>query len=213
MIGTPTLAFLVARLGASTAPETRHLIFALPFFAMLVAGGARLARAQRPRRAPSAAAAVAAALLVVGGVAWAWQKTPLLFRGDPSERATARQAAAAAWLADDGRAERHPPRLRARVPRRLGADEAFSHFVLPRADAKLAARELDAPRPLGRGIWVFDAATRRTRTRSRRSSGASREPEAFEARTFGPYLVVRTREPVVTPSAGSSSPRRRRWPG
>jgi tRNA threonylcarbamoyladenosine biosynthesis protein TsaE len=33
----PAPDFLVARLGASTAPETRHLIFVLPFFMLLLA--------------------------------------------------------------------------------------------------------------------------------------------------------------------------------
>ncbi len=39
----PTAAFVLARFGQSTSPESRHLIFVLPFFALLVA-----ARADRP---------------------------------------------------------------------------------------------------------------------------------------------------------------------
>ncbi len=49
VVGTPTAAFLVARLGSSTSPETRHLIFVLPFFATLVAAGL-VALARRPAR-------------------------------------------------------------------------------------------------------------------------------------------------------------------
>src|SRR5207244_4295426 len=34
---TPAFAFLVAKLGSQTSPESRHLIFALPFFSTIVA--------------------------------------------------------------------------------------------------------------------------------------------------------------------------------
>jgi hypothetical protein len=80
-------------------------------------------------------------------------------------------------------------------------NEDFSRVVLPRADAKLAAQTLeDAPRPLGRGIWVFDAADTTNADKAQAIvRRLPREPEAFEARTFGPYLVLRTREPVETP--------------
>src|ERR671928_113181 len=37
VVVTPTFAFLVARLGSQTSPESRHLIFALPFFSTLLA--------------------------------------------------------------------------------------------------------------------------------------------------------------------------------
>ena len=51
VIGVPVAAFLAARLGGSTSPESRHLIFVLPFFAILV--GAGIVRATR--RLPAAA--------------------------------------------------------------------------------------------------------------------------------------------------------------
>ena len=38
-VGVPVAAFLAARLGGSTSPESRHLIFVLPFFAILVGAG------------------------------------------------------------------------------------------------------------------------------------------------------------------------------
>ena len=199
VIGTPTLAFLVARLGASTAPETRHLIFALPFFAMLVAS-ALVAIARSGRAGAERTAVAAAALLVVGGAVWAWQKTPLLFRGAPESQIAGREAASD-WLAAAGAPN---DVLLGYEPVYLEAWErngAFSRVVLPRADAKLAAQTLrDAPRPLGRGIWVFDAADTTNADKEQAIvRRLPREPEAFEARTFGPYLVLRTREPVRTP--------------
>jgi hypothetical protein len=200
VFATPTLAFLVARLGSPAAPETRHLIFGLPFLAVLVAGGL-VELARRPARFAAPAAVGLAVLLVAGEVAWAWHKTPLLFQGDPRERSSAR-AAAAAWLADTGRPD---DVLLGYEPVYLDAWErssAFSRVVLPRADANLAARELeDAPQPLGRGVWVFDAYD--TNNMVRRLEIPLRlpmpVPDAFEARVFGPYLVVRTREPTLTP--------------
>jgi hypothetical protein len=199
VVGTPTLAFLLARLGSSASPETRHLIFALPFFATLVAQGLVIV-ARRPGRYAAPAALVVALALVGGEVAWAWQKTPPLFRGDPGVRASARHSAAA-WLAATGRPD---DVLLGYEPVYLEAwrdSSAFSHLVLPRADAKLAARGLErAPKPLGRGVWVFDAYdsnnVRRKLTISRRTPFP---PEEFESRVFGPYLVLRTREPTVTP--------------
>ena len=199
VVGTPALAFLVARLGASTAPETRHLIFTLPFFAMLVAA-ALVAIARSGRAGAERTAAAAGALLVLGGAVWAWQKTPLLFTGAPGSQ-TAGRAAAADWLAA---AASSNDVLLGYEPVYLEAWERngdFSRIVLPRADAKLAAKTLrDAPRPLGRGIWVFDAADTTNADKEQAIvRRLPRGPEAFEARTFGPYLVLRTREPVRTP--------------
>jgi hypothetical protein len=199
VVGTPTLAFLLARLGSSAAPETRHLIFVLPFFATLVAAGL-VWLARRPARL-AAPAAVAVSLALLGGeVAWAWQKTPPLFRGDPSERAAARRSAAA-WLAATGRPD---DVLLGYEPVFLDAwkrSSSFSHFVLPRADAKLAAKKLEqAPKPLGRGIWVFDAyKTTNMVRRLEIPRWLPRPAEEFEAQVFGPYLIVRTREPTMTP--------------
>lgn len=199
VFATPTLAFLVARLGSPAAPETRHLIFALPFFAVLVAGGL-VELARRPLRFAAPAALVVGTLLVAGQVAWAWHKTPLLFEGDPHER-TAARAAAAAWLAETGRPN---DVLLGYEPVYLDAwqrSSGFSRVVLPRADASLAARELeDASEPLGRGVWVFDAYD--TNNMVRRLEIPRRLPrpaDAFEARAFGPYLVVRTRAPTGDP--------------
>lgn len=195
VVSVPTAALLLARLGASAAPETRHLIFVLPFFAVCVA--VPVAGAARRYGWSLAAAIVLAAS--VAEVAWAWDKTPELFTGEPAARAEAR-AAASGWLARTGRPD----------DVLLGYDPVFvegwrsgrlSRLVLPRADAQLALSELRAAeRPLGRGVWVFDAYD--TNNVVRRLDVGRRLPwpaEAFEARTFGPYLVVRTRAPTATP--------------
>lgn len=192
VVGAPTLAFVLARLGSSAAPETRHLIFALPFFATLLAAG--VLRFARP------VAIIASAVLIGGGVAWAWQKTPALFLGEPDARALARDEAAD-WLADTGRPNDLLLGYEPVFLHTWQESDGFSRLVLPRADAKLAAETLaDAPRPLGRAVWVLNADD----TTNAEQSGTiplrlPRPTAAFEARVFGPYLVLRTREPVRTP--------------
>ena len=150
---TPTLALLLARLGSSASPETRHLIFVLPFFMLLLA----TALVSLGRRYGRAVAACALAALVVAEVGWAYEKTPQLFTGDPSARVAAREAAGR-WLAATSRPDDvffgyEPLYLEASK-----SDDDVAHIIIPRADPKLAAARLDAlPRPLGRGVWVFDA--------------------------------------------------------
>ena len=54
--------------------------------------------------------------------------------------------------------------------------------------------------PLGRGVWVLDASERNNVKRALEIEQRLPDPaEPFEARAFGPFLVLRTREPVVTP--------------
>jgi hypothetical protein len=189
-VGTPAAAFLLARLGASAAPETRHLIFVLPFFLALVAAGV----AHRPVKLAAAVTAVLAA----GSIGWAWHKTPTLFAGEPQERVAAREAAAK-WISETGRPDDillgYEPVFVAAEQR----DPRFSRLIVPRADARLALQELQETRhPLGRGVWVLNAWT----TGDQRLSVPWRLPRpggAFEARVFGPYLVVRTRARTETP--------------
>ncbi len=84
----PLAALVVAR--TSGSPETRHLIFLLPFVALAVGAGiARLGRTW---------GLAALAALVVAQVAWAWDRTPELFEWEPDVRQEAR-ANAAAYLA------------------------------------------------------------------------------------------------------------------
>jgi hypothetical protein len=194
VVGVPVAALGAAELGGSASPESRHLIFVLPFFAVLVAAG--MLRATR--RLPALAVVLAGALLVAE-LAWAWQRTPPLFEWEPDARQTAR-AEAEAWLARTGAPD---DLLFGYEPLYLGAWErnrAFARTVLPRADANLALRTLlHHERPLGRGVWVFDASERNNLNPALEIDNRSPTPEAaFTVAHFGPFLVVRTREPVVT---------------
>ena len=139
VIGVPVAAFLLARFGESTSPESRHLIFVLPFFAVLVALG--LIRLTR-RRLPILVAAV----IVLAGaeVAWGWDKTAPLYKGEPAVRVAARKEASE-WLAQKARKDDVLFWLRAALPRRVGAGPRglLGHGRAPsrpEARARLAAR-------------------------------------------------------------------------
>jgi hypothetical protein len=185
----PLAALVLAR--SSGSPETRHLIFLLPFFALAVGAGiVRLRRWAVP----------ALAALVVAQVAWAWDRTPELFEWEPGARQEAR-AEAAAYLAATLRPD---DVLLGYDPLFLQAWEASDDVpltVLPRADADLALHNLlELERPLGHGVWVLDSSKTTNLERSLEVPPASPRPaSAFEVRAYGPFLVVRTKEPVVTP--------------
>ncbi len=196
---TPTAFFLLGRFGGNSAPESRHLIFVLPFFALAVASGIVAASRSAGRWGPVFAGLVVLAI-VPAEVAWAWHKTPAMFDRENPVRVDARRAAAE-WL---GSTSRPDDVLFAYEPVYLAAWEkhrsAVSRTVVPRADPKLALETLDdAKKPLGRGVWAFDAgdnnnAVKRT-TIERRLPFPRSE---FEARAFGPFLVIRTRKPTRT---------------
>lgn len=199
VVATPTLFFLVGRFGGNSAPQSRHLIFVLPFLALATASGLLgTARALGPRGVWLGAVAVAA--ILPAEVAWGWHKTPALYTHENSVRVAARRAAAA-WL---GSTSRPNDVLFAYEPLYLAAWErsgdAVSRTVVPRADAQLAWDALeDAPKPLGRGVWVFDAgdnnnAVKRTHVELRLPFPRSE----FEGRVFGPFLVIRTQGPTRT---------------
>jgi len=190
-VATPTGAFLLTHVGGSAAPETRHLIFVLPFFLALLASGIV--------RRPSRIAAALTVVLAVGGVAWAWHKTPSLFRGEPAERVAARESAAV-WLTSTGRPDDVLLGYEPIFVAGQNLDPAFSRLIVPRADPRLAIRELQEARRLGRGVWVFSAWG--PTSSDPRLSIAWRLPRpdgAFEARVFGPYLVLRSHARAVTP--------------
>jgi hypothetical protein len=196
-VGVPAATFLAARLGGSTSPESRHLIFVLPFFAILV--GAGIIRSTR--RVPWAAVLVTAALVVLE-VDWAADRTPQLFNWEPNKRQATR-AQAERYLAATSRPD---DLLFGYEPVFLGAwehDRDFPDVVLPRADSVLALRVLQRqPKPLGRGVWVLDASRRNNlEPRLEMENRDPGPPGLFETRAFGPFLVLRTREPVLTTAA------------
>jgi hypothetical protein len=198
VFAVPTAALLVAGLGSSAVPETRHLIFALPFLAMLVAAG--LARAASAAGTHARAVLwLGLALFVSAQIAWGWQRTPALYAGEPPQRAAAREEAAA-WLAGflrptDVLLGYNPLFLQAFEN---GAD--VGDAVIPRADAGLALRRLqELPTPIGRPVWVHDVSnggiTPRFEVEAALPAG-----DGFASRAFGPFLVVWTTEPVYTPA-------------
>ena len=200
VIGTPTFAFLVARFGSSTAPESRHLIFALPFFALLVAAGATAVARRLPYGTGVVLALAGFAALLPAEIAWGWHKTPPLFTGESRLRIETRDAAAG-WLAQTSRPD---DVLFAYDPLYLQAWEQSSRVsrtVVPRADARLALRVLRAQKHgLGRGVWVLDRSD--TNNFVRRLYIPLRLPEprsSFEARAYGPFLIIRTRRRTLTP--------------
>jgi hypothetical protein len=195
VILVPTAAFIVARFGQSTSPESRHLIFVLPFFALLVALG--LIDLSRKRTPVLVAALV---VLMTAEVAWGWDKTASLYKGEPAVRVEAREAASA-WLAQTSHGD---DVLFGYDPLYLGAWEhdraGFPDTAIPRADAKLALRSLREAAPLGRGVWIFDASDTNNFTQKLTIPLRYPNPKAdFEARAFGPFLVIRSKRPTRTP--------------
>ena len=203
-VGVPAAGLAILSAGGSAgAPETRHLIFALPFFALAVATGLTTLVRLAGGRAPTVLALSLASLLAAE-IAWGWRTTPTLYAGEPSTRREAREEATA-WLAATSRPG---DVLFGYDPLFLGAREQGAPIggtVVPRADPGLALDALlDAPKPLGRGVWVLDASdgSRIVGETSLRLEIDERSPgRAFEARAFGPFLVVRTLEPTRTPLA------------
>jgi hypothetical protein len=190
-----TIALVAARSGAGASLETRHLIFLLPFFATALAAGLIWVAAFAGRAAP-VAAVVGLALVLAAQVAWGLDRTRWLYTGEPAARSEAR-AEAAEWLAATGRAD---DVLFGYEPTYLDAWEGgapFGEIFVPRADPRLAVQALEeAGEPLGRGTWVLDASDELDQDRVRLTVPALSPGPAFEAEAFGPFLVLRSREPV-----------------
>ena len=172
VLATALVALLLAAL-TSASPESRHLVFLLPFAAALVAAGL-------PRR-PVLAVPITVALVALE-LGWAWDRTPELFEGEPAADRAAR-AGAAAWLA---RTARPDDVLHGYNPVFLAAwerDPSFPRRVVPRADARLAVDALRGAPP-GRGVWVVEGAT---------------TAPGLERRSFGSLTVLRSRAETGSP--------------
>ncbi len=199
VVATPTLFFLVGRFGGSSAPESRHLIFVLPFLSLATATGI-VGTARSAGRPGALAATIVVAAILPAEVAWGWHKTPALFKREDPVRVDARRQAAA-WLAATSRPD---DVLFAYEPLYLAAWERNRSRVpltaVPRADPRLALEALDdAAKPLGRGVWVFDAGDNNNYVK--RTTIELRLPfprSEFEGRAYGPYLIIRTRRPTRT---------------
>jgi hypothetical protein len=198
VVVVPAATFLLTHSGNGLFLETRHLLFALPFVATALAV-AIVAAARAAGRAGLALGVLALAALVAVQAAWGVSQTPWLYSGEPAARETAR-ADAAAWLAAFARPD---DVLFGYEPTYLDTQQAgapYGDIFVPRADPELALAELREAGPaLGRGVWVLDASdyvqpSLVELTIPERSPGAE-----FEARAFGPFLVVRTLERTETP--------------
>jgi hypothetical protein len=136
------------------------------------------------------------ALLLAGEIAWGWHRTPWMYSGEPQVREEAR-ASAAAWLAATSRPE---DVLFGYEPLYLdGAEKGapFGDVIVQRADPGLALDTLaEAPKPLGRGVWVFDATDQLDTSKQRFAIDNVSPGPQFESHAFGPFLVIRTKEPV-----------------
>ncbi len=195
VVVVPLVALVLAKLG-SAAPMSRHLIFILPFFALVVAEGVIRVASRAKRWAPLVVVLGILALLPAE-IAWGMHRTPELYKGEASAHVRAR-AAASAYIASIARPD---DVLFGYEPLYLGALDRggrLSKLVVPRADAALALSALQSARkPLGHGLWVFDASD--TTNADRKQTIPLRAPyEAsdFEVKAFGPFLVIRTVKPA-----------------
>jgi hypothetical protein len=195
----PAAAMMGTRLSYQAAPQSRHLIFALPLFALVVAAGI-VELGGRHLRTRVAVAAIAVIALVTVELQWAHSKTPVLFRGEPSARVQAREEAAA-WVARNSQPD---DILFGYDPIYLLAWEQNRHIgrtIVQRADPKLAVHALTHAGSLGHGLWVLDAGSNNNHWIRGTIDYALPEPHsAFEAKVFGPFLVVRTKQPTRTPA-------------
>jgi hypothetical protein len=207
VVVTPLAALILAKLG-SAAPMSRHLIFILPFFALVVAEGVVRVGSLARRAAPIVVVTGILALLPAE-VAWGVHRTPELYRGEASAHVQAR-AAASAYLSSTARPDDvlfgyEPLYLQA-----LDRGGRLSKLVVPRADATLALSALQTARkPLGRGVWVFDASDTTNGVRSGTIRLVSPAPaSSFVVKAFGPYLVIRTVKPTRCVNAYLKTARR-----
>jgi hypothetical protein len=191
----PAVALVVTRSQTILFLESRHLIFALPFFQMLVAAGV-IKLTSLAGRTQAVAVLVALTALLGVEVAWGLHKTPYMYAGEPAVRKEAR-AEAASWLAATSRPN---DVLFGYEPLYLDAVEKgapFGSVIVQRADPRLAIDSLDeAKKPLGRGVWVFDATDQTDPSLARLTIPNASPGPAFEAHAWGPFLVIRTKEPV-----------------
>ncbi len=196
--GVPALALLAAGSGPGVSLETRHLIFLLPFATTAIAAGLLRVGTALGRAGPPLAM-VLLGLVLASQVVWGLDKTRWLYTGEPEARSEGRTEAAD-WLARTGRAD---DVLFGYEPTYLDAWERGAPFdtrFVPRADVELALEALrDAGEPLGRGVWVLDASEGFDQTDPRLTIPNTTPGAGFETAVFGPFLLVRTSEPTVTP--------------
>jgi Dolichyl-phosphate-mannose-protein mannosyltransferase len=198
--GVPVVALLAAGSGPGVSLESRHLIFLLPFVTMAIAAGI-LRIGEAARGAEPGVVAALIGFLLASQVAWGLDRTRWLYTGEPAARTQGREQAAD-WLAQRAQAD---DVLFGYEPTYLDAWEhgaPYGDIFIPRADARLALDELEgAGTPLGHGVWVLDASDYVDQEHARLTIEDATPGPEFETAVFGPFLLVRTVEPVLTPEA------------
>ena len=175
------LFFLVGRFGGNSAPESRHLIFVLPFFALAAASRDRGGHRVRP----------AASAPVLAGFVVARARPPRRSPGAGTRRrlcstARTRSASTPAARPPSGSARPHAPTTcsspTSRSTSRPGSSDrsAVSRTVVPRADPEARARDTrrDRRSRSGAASGSFDAGDNNNSVKRTRSSGACRSRAA-----------------------------------
>ena len=197
------VALLAAGSGPGVSLESRHLIFLLPFATMAVAAGIlRLGRLRRPGRARRSSRRCSASSSPRRSL-WGIDRTRWLYTGEPSERAEGRDGGGALAAPTSSRAD---DVLFGYEPTYLDAWEEGAPF----GDDLRPARRRDA-RPRGargrrraarpRGVGARRLGLRRPVPGAADDPGGRRPGRSSRRPPFGPFLVVRTVEPTLTPAA------------
>jgi hypothetical protein len=136
----PIAALLGARADSQVSPETRHLIFLLPFVDLFVAT-ALVRVATRARKGAPLVVVAALAVLVAGQLHSAKLRTSDLFISESGYRHDARLVAAR-WLGDHATANVLLMGYEPLFYEAWRGNDAFSSFVVARADSAVAAKQL-----------------------------------------------------------------------
>jgi hypothetical protein len=197
----PVVALLGARADNQVSPETRHLIFLLPYLDLFLAT-ALVRIALRTRRAAPLVGVALVAVLVTGQLRSARHRTPDLFTAEPAARHDARLAAGS-WLA----AHAAPGTLLMGYEpvfyEAWRAEASFSSSVVARADSRVAAKQLRRYcGAFAQAAFVFDRENSYKEDVSEPAfAGLRRDLLAagYAAQRFDDYLVVLSATPGRTP--------------
>ena len=201
VFAVPSLGLALARVGGSAGtPETRHLIFALPFFAVARGVPACCGSPDRAgQRAPAVLALSVAALARDRDRLGLGSGRPTLYAGEPPS-GVRRARRPSRWLAATSRPDDVLLRVRPALPRRARARRRRGPGgrapSRPEARARGAARARTSRSGAASGSSTRATAAGSSRRPSTRLEIDDRSPGlGFETRVFGPFLIVRTRRP------------------
>jgi hypothetical protein len=197
----PIAALLGARADSQVSPETRHLIFLLPFLQLFVAVAIVRVAALARRAAPLVVVAVVA-VLVSGSLHSSKVRTPDLFGGEPAQR-SADRVHAAQWLGATASSRALLMGYEPLFYEAWARKSSFSSYVVARADSAVAAKQLQ--RYCGRfagAAFVFDRQNGYKDDLTSAQVGALTGRLAaagFVARRFGDFVVALSTGPAGDP--------------